>query len=249
MDSMRGVMMSSALAAMMAVALLSGCQMQREAPTRAQIETVGMTALQQADAGAERKLMAWSAQNLPVAQRELALLYKSRAGERRQAMTLFERAARGGDVEAAFQLGEMLRVGAVGVAAQPAAAAPWYALAAGHHHPRAALVLGQLYKNGDGVARDDKLAAHWLEASSEAGNPHAMFLLSYFYNEGRGVPQNPAKGRALLEEAAEHEYPPALQELAMTVQLGDAHSARDERRAGYLLKEATEHRHNNWNRF
>ena len=35
----------------------------------------------------------------------------------------------------------------------------------------------------------------------------------------------------------------------MTVQLGDAHSARDERRAGYLLKEATEHRRNNWNRF
>lgn len=252
MDSMRGVRMSSGLAAMVAMvaaALLSGCQMQREAPTRAQIETVGMTALQQADAGAERKLMAWSEQNMPVAQRELALLHQSRAGERRQAMTLFERAARGGDVEAAFQLGEMLRVGAVGVAAQPAAAAPWYALAAGRNHARAALVLGQLYKNGDGVARDDRLAARWLAASSEAGNPHAMFLLSYFYNEGRGVPQDPAKGRALLEEAAEHEYPPALQELAMAVQLGDAHSARDERRAGYLLKEATEHRHNNWNRF
>ena len=164
-------------------------------------------------------------------------------------MTLFARAARGGDIEAAFQLGEMLRVGAVGVAAQPAAAALWYAQAAQKNHARAALVLGQLYKNGDGVGRDDKLAAHWLAASSAAGNPHAMFLLSYFYNEGRGVPHDPAKGRALLEEAAEHEYPPALQELAMTVQLGDAHSARDERRAGYLLKEATEHRHNNWNRF
>jgi hypothetical protein len=35
----------------------------------------------------------------------------------------------------------------------------------------------------------------------------------------------------------------------MTVQLGDALSARDERRAGELMKEASEHRRNNWNRF
>ena len=35
----------------------------------------------------------------------------------------------------------------------------------------------------------------------------------------------------------------------MTVELGDAHSAKDLHRASHLLKEATEHRHNNWNRF
>jgi hypothetical protein len=35
----------------------------------------------------------------------------------------------------------------------------------------------------------------------------------------------------------------------MTVQLGDALSPKDELRAGHLLKEATEHRRNNWNRF
>lgn len=240
------------LMAVLASALLlgtQGCQIQRDPPDAAQIETVGMKALQQADASAERKLMAWARQDMPVAQRELALLYKTRPAQRAEAVKLFERAARGGDVEAAFQLGELLRLGVAGVAAQPAAAAPWYALAAQQRHARAALVLGQLYKNGDGVARDDRLAARWLAAASEGGNAHAMFLLSYFYGEGRGVARDPAKARELLEEAAEHEYPPALQELAMTVQLGDAHSAKDERRAGYLLKEATEHRRNNWNRF
>lgn len=237
------------VAAALAAALLSGCQIQREPPDAAQIETVGMRALQQADAGAERKLMAWAGQNMPVAQRELGLLYQGRPRQRAEAVTLFEAAARGGDAEAAFRLGEMLRLGGAGVAAQPAAAAPWYQLAAQRRHARAALVLGQLYKNGDGVARDDRLAARWLTAASDGGNAHAMFLLSYFYSEGRGVARNPARARALLEESAEHEYPPALQELALTVQLGDAHSARDERRAGYLLKEATEHRHNNWNRF
>jgi TPR repeat protein len=70
-----------------------------------------------------------------------------------------------------------------------------------------------------------------------------MFLLYNAYREGRGVPRDPAKGHALLEEAAHHEYPPAIQELAMTVQADDA------LRAGHLMKEATEHRHNNWNRF
>ena len=237
------------VAAALAAALLSGCQIQREPPDAAQIETVGMQALQQADAGAERKLMAWAEQNRPVAQRELGLLYQSRPRQRAEALPWFERAARGGDAEAAFRLGEMLRLGGAGVPAQPAAAAPWYQLAAQQRHARAALVLGQLYKNGDGVARDDGVAARWLTAASEGGNAHAMFLLSYFYSEGRGVARDPARARALLEESAEHEYPPALQELALTVQLGDAHSARDERRAGYLLKEATEHRHNNWNRF
>ena len=238
-----------ALAGLLVGVLLSGCQLQQEKPNSAQIETVGMKAMQQADAGAERKLMSWSAQNMPVAQRELALLYQTRPGQRAESLKLFEQAARGGDVDAAFQLGEMLRVGVVGVAAAPAAAAPWYARAAGQNHARAALMLGILYKNGDGVARDDAQAAHWLRAASDLGNPHAMFLLSNIYQQGRGVAQDSAQARHLLEEAAEHEYPPAIQELAMTVQLGDALSPKDERRAGYLLKEAAEHRHNNWNRF
>jgi TPR repeat protein len=239
----------AALVAVLASVFLLGCQIQHEKPTSAQIEVVGMKAMQQADASAERKLMAWSAQNMPVAQRELGLLYQTRPTQRAESLKLFEGAARGGDTEAAFQLGEMLRIGVAGVPAAPEAAAPWYAMAAKQKHARAALMLGLLYKNGDGVQRDDAQAAQWLSIASELGNAHAMFLLSNIYNAGSGVAQDAAKARHLLEEAAEHEYPPAIQELAMTVQLGDALSAKDERRAGHLLKEATEHRHNNWNRF
>ena len=237
------------LLAVLSSVALGGCQMQRELPTAAQIEVVGMKAIQEADASAERKLMSWSQQNLPVAQRELALVYQNRPQQRNAALRLFEQAARGGDVEAAFELGEMLRVGVVYIAPQPLAAAPWYTQAAQQGHARAALALGLLYKNGLGVARNDLQAAHWLQTASDGGNPHAMFLLSYFYRDGQGVKPDPAKARALLEQSAEHEYPPALQELAMTVEVGDAHSAKDLRRASHLLKEATEHRHNNWNRF
>jgi len=238
-----------ALLAVLGSVFLFGCQIQREQPTSAQIESVGMKAQQEADAGAERKLMAWAAGQMPVAQRELGLLYRGRPRQRADALKLFEQAARGGDPEAAFQLGEMLRAGAVGVPAAPAAAAPWYTVAARHQHAKAALMLGLLYKNGDGVARDAVQAARWLDVASRLGNAHAMFLLSNCYNEGIGVAQDRARGRALLEEAAEHEYPPALQELAMTMQLGDALTPRDTQRAGHLMKEASEHRHNNWNRF
>jgi len=230
-------------------AMLPACQMQQEKPTSAQIETVSMKAAQQADAAAERKLMAWAAQSLPVAQRELGLLYQTRSTQRAQALSLFEQAAQAGDTEAAFRLAELLRNGAPGVPPAPAAAAHWYAQAAYGQHARAALMLGLLYKNGEGIERNDLQAAHWLGVASELGNPHAMFLLSYIYQEGRGVDVDRARARALLEDAAEHEYPPAIQELAMTVQIGDGLSPKDELRAGHLLKEAAEHRHNNWNRF
>ncbi|MBV7535834.1 sel1 repeat family protein [Duganella sp. sic0402] len=235
--------------ALLGSALLFGCQIQHEKPTSAQIEVIGMKAKQEADAHAERKLMAWAQQDMPVAQRELGILYQSRPSQRDEALKLFGLAARGGDGEAAFQLGEMLRVGVLGVPSAPAAAAPWYQQAAQGRHARAALALGLLYKNGNGVTRDDAQAAHWLSVASELGNAHAMFLLSNIYNQGLGVQQDRAQARALLEEAAEHEYPPALQELAMTVELGDAHSPKDILRASHLMKEASEHRRNNWNRF
>lgn len=230
-------------------ALLAGCQIQHEKPTSSQIEVIGMKAKQEADAHAERKLMAWAEQDMPVAQRELAILYQARPEQRADALKLFEQAARGGDTEAAFQLGEMLRVGVLGVPAAPAASAPWYEQAAKHRHAKAALALGLLYKNGNGVKRDDTVAAYWLGEAAMLGNAHAMFLLSNIYTEGLGVPQDSAKARAMLEEAAEHEYPPALQELAMTVEFGDAHSPKDALRASHLMKEASEHRRNNWNRF
>lgn len=102
-------------------------------------------------------------------------------------------------------------------------------------------MLGLMAKNGDGVRRDAATAARWLQLASELGNAHAMFLLSYAYREGDGVVRDIERSRMLLEESAEREYPPALHELALTV--------ADPQRASHLMKEATEHRRNNWNRF
>lgn len=238
-----------ALAAALSGAALIGCHAPNAAPTSSEIESAGMKARQADDLRSERRLIDWAAQGRPVAQRELGLLFQPRPRQRDEAMRLFEQAARAGDTEAAFQLGEMLRIGVIGVEPAPGRAWPWYKLAAQRRHAGAALVLGMLYKNGDGVPRDDAQGAHWLTIASDLGNAHAMFLLSNAYREGRGVPPDAARARQLLEEAAEHEYPPAVQELAMTVQTGDALSPKDELRAGHLLQEASEHRHNNWNKF
>ena len=238
----------SAAARMAAVAvalaaIVAACQQHQATPAAAEIESTAMRAAQQGDPGALRSLQQWAAYGMPVAQRELGLLYRSRSSFRAEALRLLEHSARSGDAEAAYALGEMLRAGTPGVAAAPSAAWPWYKMAADKKHARAALVLGQMTTNGDGVPRDAAAAAHWLELASALGNPHAMFLLSNAYREGVGVARNAERARVLLEESAEHEYPPALQELAMAVQGEDA------LRSSHLMKEATEHRRNNWNRF
>ena len=243
--------------ALLALASLAACTAPDVAvPDTAGIEGDAMRASHNQDAAAERRVRDWAMRGVPVAERELALLYLRRPASRLEAARLFELAARAGDAEAAFQLGELRRsgIGAVagvvaGVAPDPAGAWPYYRQAAAQRHPKAALTLALMAKNGNGVERDARQAAKWLALASELGNPHAMFLLYNAYNEGLGVPRDAGMARKWLEESAEHEYPPALQELAMALQAGAARTPGDELRAGHLLKEATEHRHNNWNRF
>ncbi|MBB3117664.1 tetratricopeptide repeat protein [Pseudoduganella violacea] len=222
-------------------------------PDAARIESVAMTASQQGNAEAEQRLRSWAARGMPVAQRELGILYRARPGQQEEAMRLLEQAARSGDAQAAFHLAEAYRGIANGTSGSSAAASSgtspgalawrWYLAAAEKKHAKAALMLGLLARNGEGVPRDAARSARWLEAASELGNAHAMFLLAYAYREGQGVPRDAARAQHWLEESAEHEYPPALQELAMAVADSDAE------RAGHLLKEAHEHRRNNWNRF
>jgi TPR repeat protein len=214
--------------------LLSACD-REPPPDTAQIEALGMTAAQQGSPAAQQRLRWLADTGNVVARRELGILLRSRPALRGQAEDLLRQAATAGDAQAAFHLGEVVR------ATAPLAAWQWYQQAADGGQAKAALKLGLMAKNGDGVPPDAALAARWLQRASDLGNAHAMFLLSYAYREGQGVPADANRARALLEEAAEHEYPPALQELALTVD--------DPQRASHLLKEATEHRRNNWNRF
>jgi TPR repeat protein len=223
------------------VVLLAGCG---RAPLPAEIEAVAMDASQRGDEAAEQRLQAWAADGMPVAERELALLYLKRHRED-QARALFLRAARQGDAEAAFQLAELER----GRSGTNARAAQWYRQAAQQGHAKAALGLALLLKNGDGIPADKTAAAHWLGVAAQAGDAHAMFLLSNAYADGDGVPRDPRRARDLLERAADREYPAAIQELALVKQTGDDLTPKDAAEADQLLKEGAEHRRSNAHRF
>jgi TPR repeat protein len=230
----------TALPAVLFSLLLAGCH---HAPSSAEIEAVAMDAAQRGDAAAERRLAAWAGDGFPVAERELGLLALAR-GQHDRADVLFRQAARQDDAQAAFQLGEAARARSDG-----SGAASWYRQAAERGHARAALTLALLLKNGEGVAQDKTAAAHWLARAAAAGDAHAMFLLSNAYAAGDGVPADPRRARALLEQAADHDYPAALQALALVKQTGDAFTARDDTEARALLQEAAEHHRSNARRF
>jgi TPR repeat protein len=225
------------LCALLPVILLAGCG---RAPLPAEIEAVSMDASQRGDAAAEQRLQDWAADGQPVAERELALLYRKRHRDD-QARALFLRAARQGDAEAAHELGELER--------DRARAAQWYRQAAQQGHAKAALRLALLLKNGDGIPADKTAAAHWLGVAAQAGDAHAMFLLSNAYADGDGVPADPRHARELLERAADREYPAAIQELALVKQAGDELTPKDAAEADQLLKEGAEHRRSNAQRF
>src|SRR5471030_1330351 len=97
MDVLKNTNAALACLAIAAVAALSACQSHEAMPTSAQIESVAMTAGQLGAAQEERQLRQWALQGLPVAQRELGLLYRPRLDRRAEAMRLFEQAARAGD--------------------------------------------------------------------------------------------------------------------------------------------------------
>lgn len=221
------------------VATLAGCR-HEPPPDAARIEALSMAAAQGGDGAAERELHRLAERGNAVAERELGILYRAHPERRAEAMALLRRAALANDAQAAFHLGELYRT-SEGNPAGPPAAWAWYQRAAEGGQARAALKLGMMARNGDGVPRDAATAARWLQLASDLGNAHAMFLLSYAYRNGDGVAADPQRARVLLEESAEREYPPALQELALAVD--------DPQRASHLMKEATEHRRNNWNRF
>jgi TPR repeat protein len=229
------------LASALLVFLLAGCG---RAPLPAEIEGTAMDAAQRGDEAAEQRLQAWAADGMPVAERELALLYRRRHRDD-DARALFQRAARQGDAEAAFQLAELER----DKGADKARAAQWYRQAAQQGHAKAALGLALLLKNGDGIPVDKAAAAHWLDVAAQAGDAHAMFLLSNAYADGDGVPADPRRARELLERAADREYPAALQGLALVKQTGDGLTPKDAAEADQLLKEAAEHRRSNAGRF
>jgi TPR repeat protein len=227
-------MMAAALAASL---LIAGCG--KSAPSVAQIEAVGMEAMQRHSLSAYGQLHAWAKQGSPVAQRELGMLLLQRDAASTKAINWLGQAAHNGDAEAAFQIGEQLRRQGKDMEH----AYLWYGHAARGGHARAALMAGLMSRNGEGTQPDLAASVRWLDMATARGEAHAMYILSNMLRDGEGAARDPVRAHQLLEEAAERDYPAAIQDLAMQLDRGAPE------RSGHLMKEASEHRHNLWNTY
>jgi len=155
-----GVLLSSVL---VMVGMLIACQARDDmAPSTPEVQALAQKLGKHGGAAAERRMREWSDQGSAVASRELGMLYRDHTAKRGEAMRLFEKAARAGDPESAFQLAEMYRTGSVDTLEAADKAWPWYVQAAEHRHARAALTLASLARSSEGANQSQKEVAKWL---------------------------------------------------------------------------------------
>ena len=144
-------------------------------------------------------------------------------------------AARRGDAEAQFRLGDAYHYGK-GVSGDHAEAAKWYRLAAEAGHARAQFKLGNLYRSGEGVPRDDEEAAEWLEMAAQRGHRTAQLFLSALYRYGRGVPRDLVQAYLWAEQAAANGEMIGVSFMRFALEgMTDAERAETESRARFQL--------------
>ncbi len=218
-------------------------------PSSAQIESASLAALQGQQAAALQDLQRWAQSGLPVAQRELGLVYAGTATTQGQAVEWMTRAAQAGDKAAQTELAQAHYDGKWGLAANPSKAWPWFEAAAHQGEGRASFMLARMAKYGQGVPADLSLSVHWLQTSSEQGNVQAMFLLSNAYAAGEGVLRDADLSKQWLERSAAGDFPVAIQALAMAMEGQGRTNPEAVTEARHLLKEATDERRMAWNRY
>ena len=82
-------------------------------------------------------------------------------------------------------------------------------------NPRAELIVGLKYLDGDGVPANDKEAAKWLDRAAQAGQAVAQYRLGTMYEHGRGVTADPAKAMHWYQAAANLGNRKAMHNLAV----------------------------------
>ena len=119
------------------------------------------------------------------------------------------RARKGGDADAAFNLGQAYRLGK-GVVIDLAQAQNWLERAARKGHIDAQTTLGLLlFQNGNRVS-----AMRWLSLAAEAGEARALLMVGTALYNGDGVTQDPVRAYAYVSRAAAQGLAPAKATLA-----------------------------------
>ena len=130
-----------------------------------------------------------------------------------------EKAARGGDVKAQYELGV--------IAAQPEVGNPdygkaayWFREAAVQGNASAQYNLGVLYEHGFGVGADDVRALLWYHSAAEQGHARAQYNLGVFYAQGRGIPTDYGEAQRWFKRSADQGIAKAFYNLAVLAESG-----------------------------
>ena len=240
---------------LVAVALVAvfGCALflrfQERMPANHEVESVAQKALFGQDFMARERLKQWAELGLPVAQRELGLVYAALPNRQTKAIVSMTKAAEAGDVEAQFFLAEAYYKGRLQLEKDFPLALRWYHAAAKQNHGGASLMLARMTKAGEACVPDPVIAAQWLLAASKQGNEQAMFLLSNAYASGDGLPRDEALAQHWLHRSAEADYPIALQSLALQLEQSPEHGEENRVKARHIVKEISDERLMNWKRY
>lgn len=123
---------------------------------------------------------------------EMVSVWKQRMEAREKIQTSIEkarRAAEGGNIEAAWMLGNLYFVGCPEVPRDLAVAFGHYKRAAEAGHADSAGSTAQAYLCGFGVAKNEAQALRWPSVASERGGVLGKWVLSHFYERGTlGMP-------------------------------------------------------------
>lgn len=215
--------------------------------TSAQIESVGILAIQAKKPEAIAQLSTWAKEGHVVAQRELGLALSLSTENWPQAVNWLQKAADGGDREAQFELANAYLYAKLGLRQDYKQAWLFYEKAAVQGEGKASFLLARMARHGWGVTENAELSAHWLLESSRQENAQAMYELSVAYAQGDGLPKDPVQARYWLNMSADYDYKIAMQALALELEGQSHQDSSAKQKSQILMKEAADHRLMNWN--
>jgi TPR repeat protein len=155
-----------------------------------------------------------------------------------QSTDAVEAAAKGGAIDAEYELGDRYFSGRNGESQDYAEALKWLHPAADHGDARAQNEMGDIYSYGLGVPQDFAQALDWYRKAAEQGSPEAQTSLGVLYDDGHGVAQNSAEADAWFRKAADQGFAPGQYDLGLAYAHGNGVPQNDQEASEWYRKAA-----------